>query len=183
MVQLLGSCYHAWWLSLKISYCWRSFEILVKFFPFWGPFLYLAIFQQPVELQNTAASKFGVALGAWCNGAVKVDLSSSYAGQQSAAVVIVTQIFCLVMRTIFLAKWYILGRQESKVSKNFTNLVVNGTQHFCLLTKLIFLAIYDILGSFVFEHISATSWSTEDCRPKIWGSTRRLIQWCSQSWP
>ena len=76
MVQLLRSCYHAWWLSLKIFHCWRSFEILVKFFPFWGPLLYLAIFQQPVELQNTATTKFGVADGALSNGKFKVDLSS-----------------------------------------------------------------------------------------------------------
>ena len=38
--------------------------------------LYLSITRQPVELQITAAPKFGVAHGARANGEVKVDLRS-----------------------------------------------------------------------------------------------------------
>ena len=57
-------------------------KILVNFFAIWGV-LYLPISQQPVELQNTATPKFGVAHGALSNGKVNVDLKSSKAGQQA----------------------------------------------------------------------------------------------------
>ena len=46
-----------------------------NFFAIWGV-LYLSITQQPIELQNTAAPKFGVADGAVASGQVKVDLRS-----------------------------------------------------------------------------------------------------------
>ena len=68
-----------------------------------------------------------------------------------------TENFCVVTRTYFFGKIVYLGRLESKSSEKSFNQVVIVTQNFSLLTKLIFLAIYDILGSFVFEHISATS--------------------------
>ena len=43
----------------------------------------MSLSQQPVELQNTAAPKFGVAHGALANGQVKADLRSLKAGLQA----------------------------------------------------------------------------------------------------
>ena len=67
-------------VTQKISLL-TKLEILVKkfwfnFFSTLGVILYLSITQEPVELQNTAAPKFGVANSAQAIRQVKVDLRS-----------------------------------------------------------------------------------------------------------
>ena len=57
-------------------------KILVKFWHF-GQLLHIGIFQQPVDLQKTAAPTFGVAHGVLFNNQNKNDLRSQYAGQQA----------------------------------------------------------------------------------------------------
>ena len=51
-------------------------EILDQKFGRAEKFTRASISQQPLELQNTAGPKFGVAFGAWFTGQVKVDLRS-----------------------------------------------------------------------------------------------------------